>query len=110
MLSIAKKTFSYNSKPNRHYMHDTGLSVSNMILQGINENIFFHQMAGFNKEKATELFKIPEDFEPVAVIALGYLGDSSTLPEELKKMENLSRKRKPLNHFAFKGEWGVGIA
>ncbi len=40
-----------------------------------------HPMAGFSRSKAIELFGIPEGFETVAMIALGYPGDLEQAPE-----------------------------
>lgn len=42
-----------------------------------------HQMAGFDVEKARELFRIPEGYELVAAITLGYGGEPQTLSERL---------------------------
>ena len=67
--------------------------------------LFIHQMAGFNVPKAKEIYGIPSDYEPVAAIALGYLGDPQTLSERLQQRENAPRKRKPLKEVVFSGSW-----
>lgn len=51
-------------------------------------------------------FKIPPGFEPVTAIALGYLGDSQTLLENLRTRELTPRIRNPLTELVFSGEWG----
>jgi hypothetical protein len=38
-------------------------------------------------QNSLETYGIPEGYEPVAAIALGYLGDPSTLSERLKQHE-----------------------
>ena len=38
----------------------------------------------------------PDGYEPVAVLALGYLGDPESLPEDLRTRETAVRTRKPL--------------
>ena len=43
-----------------------------------------HQVAGFDAAKAREAPSIPEGSEPVAAIAVGYLGDPESLPENLR--------------------------
>jgi hypothetical protein len=58
-------------------------------------------MAGYDKDKVRAGFSIPEDFEPGAVWALGYLGDPTALPEKMQGMETAPRTRKPLAEFVF---------
>jgi nitroreductase len=106
MLSIAKHHFEVNGKPNRHAFHDVGLAVSNLVTQAVSLNLFVHQMAGFEVEKARELFNIPENYEPVAAIALGYLGNPQSLPEPLQQRHLAPRNRKSLEEFVFHGSWG----
>lgn len=62
-------------------------------------------MAGFDVQKARELFSIPEGHEPVAAIALGYVDDPNILPEKLRDRELAPRTRKPLPEFVFTGRW-----
>ena len=62
-------------------------------------------MAGFELQKARELLQIPAHYEPVAMIALGYLGDPDTLPEKLRARELTARTRKPLTEFVYTGRW-----
>ena len=65
-----------------------------------------HQMAGFDSVRAREVLHIPEGYEPVAMIAVGYLGDPESLPESLRKREETERERKELSAFAFGADWG----
>ena len=106
MLSVAKLVFEEDGSPNRHAMHDVGLAVENLILQASAMEVFVHQMAGFEVDKARELFQIPPQYEPAAMIALGYLGDPDTLPEKLRVRERAPRTRKPLTEFVYTGRWG----
>lgn len=95
MLSVAKKTFTRNDKPNRHSWHDVGLAVSQLIVQATHEGLYVHQMAGFDADEARETYAIPEEFEPVAAIAIGR---SNAEPKS-------SRSRKPMDEIAFRGSW-----
>ena len=106
MLSIAHMVFEEDNSPNRHALHDVGLAVENLILQGMSIGVFTHQMAGFHVNKARELFALPAGYEPVAMIALGYPGDPNTLPDTLRKRELAARSRKGLEEFVFAGRWG----
>jgi hypothetical protein len=68
--------------------------------------LYVHQMAGFYPDKVKELYGVPDDFEPVAGIVLGYPGDPATLPADLQQRELAPRTRKPLESFVFQGAWG----
>ncbi|WP_199336798.1 hypothetical protein [Oscillatoria sp. FACHB-1407] len=48
-------------------------------------------MAGFDADKARPPFQIPPDYEPVATIAIGDLGNFQTLPEKLQQQESTPR-------------------
>jgi nitroreductase len=97
LLLLAKKTFTHNGKRNRWSEYDCGQAAAHLSIQAMEESIYVHQMAGFDKMKATQLFAIQDDFTPVVVIAAGYQGDVNELPEDLKKMELSPRKRLPVN-------------
>jgi nitroreductase len=105
MLSVAKTNFEGNGKTNRHALHDVGAAVTNLTLQATSMGIYVHQMAGFDSEKAKQLFNIPEGYEPVSAIAIGYYGSIEELPDEFKKAESSKRSRKPVSDFVFKGKW-----
>jgi len=106
LLSVAKESFTYKEKPNRHGQHDTGLASENLVLQATELGLVTHQMAGFDAQKARQLFQIPEGFTPMAMIALGYPGKVEDLPDELRKRETAPRTRKPIEEVAFAGKWG----
>ena len=98
-----KKTLNYNGKPYKHAWYDLGLAIGNLSLQATSLGIYLHQMGGFNPEKARELLEIPEDYEAVSAIALGYLGKPEILPDHLKERENAPRNRKLQKDFVFEG-------
>ena len=106
MVSVAKLSFDMNGQPNRYAFHDVGLAVANLIVQATALGLCVHQMAGFYPDKVRELYGVPDDFEPVAGIVLGYPGDPAILSEELRQRELALRVRKPLESFIFQGAWG----
>lgn len=105
MLSVAKLYFEYNGVENRHAFHDVGAASATLAIQAAALGLFIHQMAGFDVPKAKESYSIPEGYEPVAAIALGYFGEPQTLSEKLQQRENAPRTRKPLEEFIFSGSW-----
>ena len=44
-------------------------------------------MAGFDKAKAREIFRIPDDLDIIEVIAVGWPSDATALPETLREQE-----------------------
>jgi nitroreductase len=105
-LSIAKLHFTRDGKPNRHAFHDVGLAVGNLVLQATALGLSVHQMAGFDVERARHTFAIPDGYEPVGGIALGYAAGVETLPEPLQKRQQSARTRKPLEEIIFGRRWG----
>ena len=106
MVSVAKLAFDANGQANRYAFHDVGLAVANLITQATALGLFVHQMAGFYPDKVRELYGVPEGFEPVAGIVLGYPGDPANLPEDLKQRELAERARRPIETFVFECAWG----
>ena len=106
MLSLAKLAVGDTDQPNRFAYHDTGLAVSNLIIQATALGLYAHQMGGFHRDKARATFRIPASHDPVAGIALGYLGEASRLPDDIQERERAPRLRKPLADFVFSGGWG----
>lgn len=106
VLAIARKPLDESGRPNCYAFYDVGQAVAMLTVEATTRDLFAHQMGGFDAERAQELFALPPDFEPAAVIALGYLGEPDALPEPLRKFERAPRKRKPLEEFVFAGRWG----
>ena len=94
-LSVAKLHFNRNNKPNRHAFHDVGLAVAQLVTQATALGLAVHQMAGFSVETARTTYAIPEGFEPVAALALGYSA----------KEASSSRTRRPQDELVFHGQW-----
>jgi len=107
MITAARLAFASSGKPNRYARHDIGLSVENMVLQALDMGIFCHQMAGFDAEKAREIYQIPEGYEAVSAVAAGYPGDANQLSPEFREKEFAPRERKDLKEFIFSGKWGA---
>jgi nitroreductase len=105
-FSVARLNFEHNGQPNRHALHDVGNAAANLSLEAAHLGLQVHQMAGIDPEKARRTFGVPEGYEVVAGLALGYPGDPQSLPEALRQREVGPRERKPLDSFVFSGNWG----
>ena len=81
-------------------------AAANLTVQATALGLFVHQMAGILPGKIRELYQIPDQYEPVAGIALGYPGNPDQLPDKLRQRELAKRTKKPLAEFVFTGRWG----
>ena len=106
LLTVANNTITTLNKPNAYAWHDIGLAIGNLSLQAISMDIFLHQMGGFKSEEAKKLFNIPNGFDPVSVIALGYQGNAEALPSPLRERELKQRERKPLSEIVYSNTFG----
>ncbi len=106
ILTLAHTQFEKDGRPNRHAFYDLGQAAANLALQATELGLATHPMAGFNVEAARERFAVPEGWEPVSVIALGYPGDPDSLTEKLRQRETAQRHRKRLESFVFSDTWG----
>jgi nitroreductase len=105
-LSVAHLNAQKDGSPNRHALHDVGSASAQLTFQANSHGLYVHQMAGFDVDKARQVFAIPPDWEPVAAMAIGYLGDPESLPQRLRDRELAPRTRKPLSEFVITGGWG----
>ena len=106
MVSVAKLNFERTGKPNRHASHDVGLAMGNLLVQATSLGLVVHQMAGFFPERVRQVYAVPEAFEPLTMIAIGYPAEVDVLPEPFRAQELGPRTRKPISSFVFQGRWG----
>lgn len=105
ILSLAKK-HAKDGRFNRHHQHDTGAASISICLQAASMGLQAHQMAGFSKTKLMESFSIPDEFEPMSMIAVGYQSESlDTIPESYHEDELMPRGRNPISLHFFDGQW-----
>lgn len=108
-LSVARRCFHHNGKPNAHAWHDVGQASAHLALQATALGLAVHQMGGFDAAKAREVLGIPDTHEPVAMIAIGYIGDAGALPQPYRDRETAPRTRKSVRDFVFAGRWGESL-
>jgi nitroreductase len=105
MVICARKNFEFNESPDPFYQYATGMAVGNLLAQLTELGLMAHQMGGFDKEKIRKAASIPAEYEPIAMMALGYEGDVTKLSENIQKKDKTPRKRKELQEFVFEGSW-----
>ncbi len=106
VMVVVGTRFSRNERENRHAWYDAGLASENLLIQASSMGMQGHPMAGFSRSKAIELFGIPEGFETVTMIALGYPGEREDAPEDVVARQKDERSRRPLEEIVFTDRWG----
>jgi nitroreductase len=106
-LGCTSLFFKLNGKPNAAAVHDLGLASATLTFEATARGLFVHQMIGILPDRARELYRIPEGVQPLTGVAIGYVADPSTLPENLRPRDLAARTRKRLAEFVFGGEWGT---
>ena len=110
MMSFYKTTFSANGNDNRCAPHDLGAASAALTFQATAMDLYVHQMAGIRKDAVRETYDLPAGVEPMAGLAVGYLGDPQMLDEGKRKAEQSPRSRRSIEDFAFGEEWGTPSA
>ncbi len=105
ILTVVKEQFSRNNNPNRVAEYDTGAAMSYLTFEATRHDLYVHQMAGIDLEKAREIFEIPDGYKPFTMAAVGYLGDPDNLDEDFRDTETGTRSRKGIDEIAFQGRW-----
>ncbi len=88
ILICSKKTFTQNNQDNYWNRFDAGTCWGYLSLEAQKRGFVTHAMGGFRRGKAKELFHLPEEVEPLAVVAIGRYGDKNDLPLELQEREH----------------------
>ncbi len=88
---------------------ELGLAVAQLALQAQDEGLVAHQLGGFDADKASVAFSIPDHVRPYVVVAVGYLADAKTLPEHLRPAERGRRERRRVREFAFATRYGQSL-
>lgn len=104
VLLISKKTFSHDGSINTTNSFDAGAAWQNLALQGSSMGLVIHGMAGFDMNRAREVFAIADDYSIEAMIAVGKPAHKSVLPEYMHNYETPSL-RKPVADFISDGSF-----
>jgi nitroreductase len=105
-IAVAKLAFAKNNTPNRNAPYDLGAATALLSMEATARGLSVHQMAGFDPEKARQVFGIPPEWDAFAALAIGYPGEPASLPDSLKVREMAPRTRKPTSDFVMSGQWG----
>lgn len=109
-LGCVTQNFTHNGKPNAAAEHDLGLASAGLTFEAAARGLFVHQLIGILPDRARELYHIPEGCKAVTGLVIGYVADPSVLPEKLRERDLAHRRRHPLGHIVFGGDWGAPSA
>jgi nitroreductase len=99
--------FARTGQPNAAALHDLGQASANLVIEATARGLAVHQMIGILPERVRELYHVPAGVQPLTGLAIGYVADPATLPENLRPRDLARRPRKPLVQFVFGGDWGT---
>ena len=85
-----------DGNPRPWAQYDLGQAVAHLSVQAHADGLYVHQMGGIEREQLRAIEGVEARFTPTSVIALGALGDPSTLSEKLQQREAAPRTRRPL--------------
>ncbi len=97
-VAFSKRKFTRNQKPNRVADHDVGAATQVLALKAFDLGLNTRFMAGFDVDKTREL--APEDFEPIAMFAIGHATDAAL------RGGPGDRGRNSLSTYVYGGDWG----
>ena len=106
VLALAESIYARTGRSNRHAWYDLGQSVASLSVQATALGVSVHQMGGFDAQQLVNTLSIPEGFDPVTMIAIGYADHPESLPEDLQKREEAPRARRSLDELVFTEAWG----
>lgn len=109
IIAICREEFSHNGKPNRHAWYDLGLAMGNLLVEATALGLHAHQMAGFDPDAAAQSLDIPAPHSAVSATALGYLGSSDRLPDDMEDKAPGERERKLSDEFVFEARFGASL-
>jgi nitroreductase len=93
IASLIRNKFIRNDRPNGSARYDLGAANAFLSLQATHLGLNVHQMGGFDSLQLRTNLNIPDEYDPVIVMAVGYPGAPDILPEHLKLRELAPRER-----------------
>ncbi|MFV8048790.1 nitroreductase family protein [Mycobacterium sp. 48b] len=88
---------------------DAGAAIAQLTVEAVSRGLIAHPMAGFDVDGARAAFEIPDGVRPLAVIAIGTLGDYDAVDEAIVERDSRPRERLPLEQIAFGERWGIPL-
>lgn len=104
VLVISKKTFTHDGLTNLTNQFDAGCAWGFLALGAHKLGLITHGMVGFDHDKVRAVLEVPDDFDILAMIAIGKRGELSQLPPAVQAREKISVRR-PLKDSIMEGKF-----
>ena len=104
IVVIARKNFEHNEKYSITHQFDAGAAWENLALEASSRGLAVHGMQGFDYERARTDLEISDNFDVMAMIAIGKKGPKDNLPPQLQEREQ-PNDRKPLAEIVMEGHF-----
>ena len=109
LIGVFADTSAGEGKVNHSAPYDTGAAAFSLVLQAQALGLSARQIGGFDHEALRQAFGIPDSVNIQSFIAVGHLGGTEQLGEELRIREAAPRVRRELHEFAFRADWGAPL-
>jgi nitroreductase len=106
IVVVSKKELEYNWRvlPSVTHQFDTGAAWENLALEASSRGLVAHALAGFDYEKARRDLDIPDEYDVMAMVAIGKRGPKESLSPVLQERE-IPSDRKPLGEIVMEGRF-----
>jgi nitroreductase len=104
VLPLAQAISTYKNRRNRLAFYETGMAVGNLLIQATAMGLYVHQMGGYDAERSRAALGIPDRYEPMAMMAVGYKGDPGRLPGEVAAWDSRERTRMDTDQLMIRGK------
>ncbi|MCC6540806.1 MAG: nitroreductase family protein [Flavobacteriales bacterium] len=105
ILNLVHRILSRIGQENFHARHDLGIATAQLTAQATALGMGLHILGGFHADAARAAFGIPETYDVVSVIVLGFPGEPDSLPEQLMQRELQHSPRRPLAELVHYGRF-----
>lgn len=105
IATLARGRFSRNDRPNRWAAHDVGIATFAMMTEATARGLVTHAMGGFDAGSLEEAFQVPDHYEAMSVLAVGFY-DPALDEERLSDRERKPRRRRALERTVFGETFG----
>ncbi len=97
LIVAVAETADAEGQPIHFAAYDLGQAVAHFTVQAHHDGLHVHQMGGFDRAAVSEIAGLEARFVPTTMIAVGLVGDPSSLPGPLAEREVAPRERRPLS-------------
>jgi nitroreductase len=96
LVVFIAETTQEDGDPYTWAVYDTGQAAAYFTIQAHAGGLATHQMGGFQRDQVAAAFDLPARFDPIAVVAVGTLGDAATASDIIRERESAPRTRRPI--------------